>query len=186
MAFIELFTLQRVWTDLTDDEFFWEPVPGCWSVRPRAESRTPDSIGSGDWVIEYDDAIASSAVTDEAHPMTTIAWNLAHIGDPSRLCEFDFLGGPRPPGEYDDRAPVPSTAEAATGRLRTGWHQLQRTLTAVDDDASLERSWQWSFGETTGWQHIALMLNEVSHHGTQVCELRDLYRLRNKIGIQPA
>ncbi|MFD0540965.1 hypothetical protein ACFQY7_51220 [Actinomadura luteofluorescens] len=19
---------------LTDDEYFWEPVPGCWSVRP--------------------------------------------------------------------------------------------------------------------------------------------------------
>lgn len=20
---------------LTDDEYFWEPAPGCWSVRPR-------------------------------------------------------------------------------------------------------------------------------------------------------
>ena len=21
---------------LTDDEYFWEPAPGCWSIRPNA------------------------------------------------------------------------------------------------------------------------------------------------------
>ena len=25
MLFIELYTLNRAWTDLTDDEMFWEP-----------------------------------------------------------------------------------------------------------------------------------------------------------------
>ena len=23
---------------LTDDEYFWEPVAGCWSIRPRGEA----------------------------------------------------------------------------------------------------------------------------------------------------
>ena len=31
----------------------------------------------------------------------------------------------------------------------------------------------------TGAQVIASILNEVSHHGTQMCMLRDLYRLRS-------
>src|SRR5262249_18364770 len=31
--------IQRTLSGLTDDEYFWEPVPGCWSVRRRAEAR---------------------------------------------------------------------------------------------------------------------------------------------------
>ena len=27
---------------LTDEQYLWEPVAGCWSVRPRAEATTPD------------------------------------------------------------------------------------------------------------------------------------------------
>jgi len=26
---------------LTDDEYFWEPVPGMWSIRPRGTSGVP-------------------------------------------------------------------------------------------------------------------------------------------------
>ncbi len=29
---------------LTDDEYFWEPVEGCWSVRPH-----PDGTFVADW-----------------------------------------------------------------------------------------------------------------------------------------
>ena len=40
----------------------------------------------------------------------------------------------------------------------------------------------WGYGGPgpmgTGAQVIASILNEVSHHGTQICVLRDLYRLR--------
>ncbi|MGH3663611.1 MAG: DinB family protein, partial [Micromonosporaceae bacterium] len=31
---------------LTDDEYFWEPVAGCWSVRPRGTSTAPIAAGS--------------------------------------------------------------------------------------------------------------------------------------------
>ncbi len=37
---------------LTDDEYFWEPVPGCWSIRPRAEVEPELARGSGDYVLE--------------------------------------------------------------------------------------------------------------------------------------
>src|SRR5690349_5344942 len=48
---------------LTDDEYLWEPVPGCWSVRRR---------GAG-WFVER----THPAPTPP--PVTTIAWRLAHL-----------------------------------------------------------------------------------------------------------
>ena len=58
---------------LTDDEYFWEPVPGCWSVRPRAEATTSDAAGGGDLVLDYAWPEPTPA------PVTTIAWRLAHV-----------------------------------------------------------------------------------------------------------
>ena len=50
---------------LTDDEYFWEPVDGAWSVRPNA-----------DGVLEMD-GVASQE--PDPPPVTTIAWRLTHI-----------------------------------------------------------------------------------------------------------
>jgi hypothetical protein len=38
---------------LTDDEFFWEPVSGSWSLRRRGESSAPISLGSGEFTMDY-------------------------------------------------------------------------------------------------------------------------------------
>lgn len=50
---------------LTDDEFFWEPVPDCWTVR---------QDDRGHWAADF---------PDEPHPVpapfTTIAWRLVHV-----------------------------------------------------------------------------------------------------------
>ena len=45
---------------LTDDEYFWEPVPDCWTVH---------SDGGVDFV--YPEPTPT--------PFTTIAWRLAHV-----------------------------------------------------------------------------------------------------------
>ncbi|MFI8998990.1 DinB family protein [Streptomyces sp. NPDC053542] len=37
---------------LGDEEFLWEPVPGCWSVRRRGEAVTPRAFGPGEWVLD--------------------------------------------------------------------------------------------------------------------------------------
>ena len=37
---------------LTDDEYRWEPVPDCWTIRPRAAGPGPGAtvlVGGGDW-----------------------------------------------------------------------------------------------------------------------------------------
>ena len=45
---------------LTDDEYFWQPVPDCWSVHP-------------DGGIDFADP------PPDPPPVTTIAWRLAHL-----------------------------------------------------------------------------------------------------------
>lgn len=60
---------------LTDDEYLWEPVEGCWSVRARSEQRTPPNrwLPDGNWGLdlEYPDPVPS--------PFTTIAWRMTHL-----------------------------------------------------------------------------------------------------------
>ncbi|GHE86990.1 hypothetical protein GCM10018789_14550 [Streptomyces werraensis] len=37
---------------LGDEEYLWEPVPGCWSIRRRGEAVTPRAFGPGEWVLD--------------------------------------------------------------------------------------------------------------------------------------
>ena len=62
-------------TSMTDAEYFWEPVPGCWSIRPRSAAVTPMAAGQGELVIDFELPEPTPA------PVTTIAWRLGHIGD---------------------------------------------------------------------------------------------------------
>ncbi len=48
---------------LTDEEFFWEPVPGMWTVRPVADGFAADF----------------AIPPPEPAPVTTIAWRLGHL-----------------------------------------------------------------------------------------------------------
>jgi hypothetical protein len=73
---------------LTDDEYFWQPVPGCWTISRRGESTAPFSVGEGEFTMDF--AIQPL----EPEPVTTIAWRLAHlIGmfGPPGASQFDLL-----------------------------------------------------------------------------------------------
>ncbi|MET8643122.1 DinB family protein [Streptomyces sp. NPDC004074] len=39
-------------TGLSDEEYLWEPVPGCWTIRRRGEATTPRAFGPGDWLLD--------------------------------------------------------------------------------------------------------------------------------------
>ncbi|QPP10164.1 DinB family protein [Streptomyces bathyalis] len=39
-------------TGLSDEEYLWEPVPGCWSIRRRGEAATSRAFGPGEWVLD--------------------------------------------------------------------------------------------------------------------------------------
>src|SRR4051794_4554169 len=186
MLFIEMYTLNRAWTDLTDDEFFWEPAPGSWNVRRRDTCCTPHPFGSGDWVADFDGDVAAASVGGaSAEPLTSIAWLFWHFGSmAARTADLDFLGGTERadtgwPSPYIADHPVGSTADDAVDMLQIGWRSLDRALRASTDDAleAQTRFWGYPVGPPArGYQVVALILNEISHHGTQVCMLRDLYR----------
>ena len=59
--------LQRL-EGLTDEEYRWEPVGGCWNVRP--DARSPSG-----WTVDYPE------VAPDPPPVTTIAWRMLHISD---------------------------------------------------------------------------------------------------------
>jgi hypothetical protein len=187
MLFIEMFTLNRAWTDLTDDEFFWEPLPGSWGVRQRSECRTPTPFGKGDWVADFDADVAGRAVLGEAtEALTTVGWLMWHIASmPGRTVELDFLAGTKATesgwaSPYIADHPVFASADEAVQTLRTGWRALDQELQNSTDE-QLERQVRfWGYPSpgppAPAYQVVALLLNEVSHHGAQVCVLRDLYQ----------
>jgi hypothetical protein len=75
-----------------------------------------------------------------------------------------------------------TNADEAVTTMQTGWRALDGALRSASDE-QLERPTRfWGYGEPgpmgTGAQIVALILNEVSHHGTQIGVLRDFYRLR--------
>ncbi|WP_250006313.1 DinB family protein [Actinoplanes sp. M2I2] len=58
---------------LTDDEYFWSPVPDAWNVRPRGTSTAPVQAGGGDHTIDF------AMPEPVPPPFTTIAWRLGHV-----------------------------------------------------------------------------------------------------------
>ncbi len=199
MEHIEGFTLRRAWTQLTDDELFWEPAAGTWGLRRRDECRTTTPFGDGDWVADFDNEVALAAMTTgEIEPMTTIGWLLWHIASvPGRLAQLDFLGGDKTlssgwTSPYLSHHPVFTAASSATDTLRAGWDELKAALDKADDQVLEQPTPQYTYApepprggllmlgppgpEVPGYFSVASTLNEVSHHGTQICVLRDLYR----------
>ena len=83
---------------LTDHEYFWQPVPDCWTISRRGESSAPVSLGTGEFTMDY-------GPTVDPEPMTTIAWRLAHLiggfaqdnasrfgGPPTDVATFAYAG----------------------------------------------------------------------------------------------
>ncbi len=188
MLFIEMYTLNRAWTDLSDDEMFWEPIPGSWNVRRANECVTPAPFRDGDWAVDFDWDLAAAEVEDRGlTPLTTIGWLLWHVGSlPERLTQLDFLGGDRSAesgwtSPYPASHPVFTNASDAVEAMRAGWRALDLALQSPSDEQLELPTRFWGYGggpgpATTGGQIVTSALNEMSHHGTQICVLRDLYR----------
>jgi hypothetical protein len=187
--FIRRWALERAWTELTDEEFFWEPVPGgSWSIRRRSEcaSPTPFSNPDSDWVADFDGPLSGRENwRDVVMPPATIAWLFWHMGSmPGRVADFDFLGGTKTSGSgwaspYIAHHPMFTNAADAVETMREGWGRLvARLQEATDEDLTRPTEWH-SYGEARppaiGAQIIASTLYEVSHHAAQIGVLRDLY-----------
>lgn len=156
-------------TGLTDQEYFWEPAPGCWSVRPRGTGTAPIQGGSGAMTIDF--ALPEPIPA----PLTTIAWRLAHvIVGVLAMRNASHFG--REPTDYwsFDYAASAAEALAQLHEEYTAW------LTGVESlgETGLARPCGRAEGQFAEYPMSALVLHinrEVIHHLSEVCLLRDLY-----------
>jgi hypothetical protein len=163
IVILDLF--DRVWAELmerldglSDDEYLWEPVAGCWSVR---------SDGSIDGVGDRD--------ADPA-PVTTIAWRTWHIAFDCLDSYNARLIGEDDVRSEDSRWPLDSTT--ALRDMDASWRRWRGTLESRSSD-----QWWTEIGEEFGpfGQHSLYDLSlhamrEVIHHGAEIALLRDLWR----------
>lgn len=155
---------------MTDEEYFWEPVPGCWSIRPRATAVTKMAAGRGDLVIDFEYPEPVPA------PFTTIAWRLGHIG--SGVLGFradNHFGEGAPSFEEVD---WPATAGAAIAYVEDGygrWMAGIRSLGAEDLTRPVGPA-EGPYAERPFAELVLHINREVMHHGAEVALLRDLYR----------
>lgn len=157
---------------LTDDEYFWEPVPGCWNIRPRGEATTPMSGGGGELVADF------AFPEPSPPPVTTISWRLAHliVGVFGMRNAIHFGG---PPADYLTWEYAPTARQALT-QLNEAYARWTAGVAALDADG-LERPIGPDEGEWAEHPYADLILHihrEVLHHGAEVLLLRDLYRSR--------
>ena len=157
---------------LTDEEYFWEPAPGCWSVRWREEASPDLAHGAGKFVAEF------ARPEPVPPPVTTIAWRLAHMIVPvfGMRTAAHFGGPPCDPERFE----YAGSAEQALHQLDeayAGWIGGVRGL----GEEGLARPCGPAEGPFADYPLAALVLHinrEAIHHGAEICLLRDLYRNR--------
>lgn len=161
---------------MTDEEYLWEPVPGCWSVRRRADGPGPGAtelLGAGEWGRDL------AWPAPEPPPFTTIAWRLGHLSDMLAM-RSDWTTGSHSLS-IDDWV-VPGDARGAVAAFTEAAAAWRATLLTADDAALSAVGWSTYpngsdpedvFIDTVWWVN-----QEVLHHGAEIALLRDLYRAR--------
>ena len=157
---------------LTDEEYFWEPVPGCWSIRPRGKTTAPITGGTGDHQIEF------AIPEPDPAPVTTIAWRLGHvIVGVLGMRNRNHFGGPKMDYYEFDYA---STAKAALEQLDEAYAGWSAGVRGLDADALAAPCGQAEapFDDEPMAMLVLHINREVIHHCAEVALLRDLYRAR--------
>jgi hypothetical protein len=154
---------------LTDAEYFWEPVPDCWSIRPYGQNKAPEVVGAGEFRSEYEWPEPTPV------PVTTIAWRLGHVitgcllersaahfgGEPFRRKNFEYSG----------------TAAGALDQLDAAYARWSAGVRSLDP-AGLSRPCGPAEGVYAENPLASLVLHinrELLHHGAEIALLRDLY-----------
>lgn len=158
---------------LTDEEYFWEPVPGAWSVRPRGTSPAPVQGGVGSHTVDF------AFPEPVPAPVTTIAWRLAHVVvGVLAVRNAAHAGGP--PASYESWE-YAGTAAAALAQLDAEMARWVGHVASLDP-ARLRLPCGPSEGPWADQPFAALVLHlnrEVIHHGAEICLLRDLHAARH-------
>jgi hypothetical protein len=162
---------------LTDEESFWEPVPGCWNVRRRGTSDAPVQGGSGDFTIDF------AFPPPSPSPVTTIAWRLGHVVvGVLGIRNAAHFGGPACDYPTFDYAGTADDALAQLDDAYARWVAGVASLGDADRPAEgLLRPCgpaEGPFGELPMAALVLHIHREVLHHGAEILLLRDLFRNR--------
>jgi hypothetical protein len=161
---------------LSDEEYLWEPVPGCWSLRPRLEARSAMAAGAGDVVIDL------AYPPPRPEPVTTIAWRMGHVavGVLGMRAANHFGDG----GVSYETTRWPLTAAAGLDLLDHHYDAWMGGVRSLGLDG-LARPCGPAEGPFSEHPLAALVLHisrEVIHHGAEMALLRDLYLRRSELG----
>ncbi|MBJ7609508.1 MAG: DinB family protein [Candidatus Dormibacteraeota bacterium] len=162
---------------MTDDEYLWEPVRQCWSIRLRAAGPGPGATvlaGAGEWGRD-----SAGSADPWPPPFTTIAWRLGHLSEMLTLRADHTIGS-----HALTRDDYRFSGDAAGGiaAFDTGVAAWRAAMVSADDAALdlVGRSTypngsdpEDPFIETVWWVN-----QELLHHGAEIALLRDLYRER--------
>ncbi|MFE5796501.1 DinB family protein [Streptomyces sp. NPDC056503] len=161
---------------MTDAEYLWEPAPGCWSVRRRADGPGPAAAlltGAGEWGRE-----TSPYPHPVPPPFTTLAWRLTHLSELLAL-RADHTDGTRSLTRDDYRAA--GDAATAIADFDTAAGAWRAALLSVDDkdlDTVGHCSYPHGGDPEEPFLEIVWWVNqELLHHGAEIALLRDLHRV---------
>ena len=172
---------------LTDEEYFWEPVPGMWSVRRRGEGRDPRAegfgrpeasgegiapvaLGGGEFTLDF------AWPAPDPVPATTIAWRLSHL----IVAVFGLRVGSHFGGEPVDYEKYDYPGDAATALAQldefyAAWIAGVRGL-GTDGLARPCGPAEGPYAEASMATLVLHINREAMHHGAEVALLRDLFR----------
>jgi hypothetical protein len=163
---------------LTSEEYLWEPVPGSWSVRRRADGPGPRATwlaGAGEWGRD-----GYRGKEPYPPPFTTIAWRTSHLSEMLAL-RADYTDGSR--SLTRDSYVVQGNAEGAVAELAAAVESWRGTLLACDDatlDTVGHSTYPYGSDAKEAFIDIVWWVNqEVLHHGAEIALLRDLYGARH-------
>jgi hypothetical protein len=161
---------------LTDEEYRWEPVESCWTVR----------LGDdGTWHGDVNPSGTHDATTDP-QPFTTISWRLWHLGASPRptwptgdLDADDFVRAwfNQIPAAA---SPAVGTADEARALVQATWKRMAETLArfTADQLAAPMGPAAGPFADNSLEGLVLHIADELIHHGAEVGVVRDLYAHR--------
>lgn len=153
---------------LTDEEYLWEPVPGCWSLRPALASSDSGNARQAELSLDL-------GPTTTPAPFTTIAWRLSHL-IVGVLAARNASHFGRARVDYQTHTYATSAREALR-QLDEELAHWREGVSALGEDG-LSRPMGASEGPYAHRPFADLVLHinrEMLHHGAEIALLRDLY-----------
>jgi hypothetical protein len=166
---------------LSPDEYAWEPVAGCWTVRPRNGVWHADRAGDGpEPTAAAETEPKASAEADaeaeaaEPAPVTTIAWRCQHIAvdclDWYSTTAFARDGTGFRGSEWT------GDVGAALDLMDRAWAVFRSGVVGWGDDLLIPLGERWgAFADHSRLDLVFHALREVNHHGAEIALLRDLF-----------